>query len=51
MTNLMIVYCDTDREIAGKLCNEGNYENPFPPELFEDYAGRMEKPIPSNRWD
>lgn len=51
MTNLMIVFCDTDREIAAKLCHEGGYENPFPPELFEDYAGRLERPIPSNRWD
>lgn len=51
MTNLMIVFCNTDREIAQKICEEGGYENPFPKELFDDYAGRLERPIPSNRWD
>lgn len=51
MTNLMIVFCDTEREIAEKICDEGAYENAFPKELFNDYAGRLERPIPSNRWD
>ncbi len=50
-TNLLTVLCDTDKEIAQKLCEEGGYENAFPPELFNDYAGRLETPNPANRWD
>ncbi len=30
MTNLMVVFCDTEREIAQKICMEGGYENSFP---------------------
>ena len=37
-TNIVCVFCETDIEIAQKVCQEGGYENPFPPELFEDYA-------------
>ena len=33
------------------MCEEGGYENPFPPALFEDYASRLERPNPSARWD
>jgi tRNA uridine 5-carbamoylmethylation protein Kti12 len=33
------------------VCHEGGYENPFPPELFEDYVGRLERPNPAARWD
>ncbi|CDW82820.1 UNKNOWN [Stylonychia lemnae] len=51
ITNLMVVFCDTDREVAQKLCHEGGYENPFPAEYFEDYANRLERPNQSNRWD
>ena len=50
-TTIAVVFCDTDVEIAGKLCSEGNYENPFPEVLFEDYASRMERPNPAQRWD
>ena len=51
MTTLCLVFCDTDKEIAQKICLEGGYENPFPAALFEDYAGRLERPNPANRWD
>lgn len=47
----MVVFCDTDKEIAQKICIEGGYENPFPEFLFEDYAGRLERPNPGARWD
>ena len=47
----MLVFCDTDIEFAQKVCAEGGYQNPFPPELFEDYAGRLERPNPAARWD
>ena len=30
---------------------EEAYENPFPATLFEDYASRLERPNPANRWD
>ena len=50
-TNIVTVFCDTDVEIAQKVCEEGGYENPFPPALFEDYASRLERPNPSARWD
>lgn len=50
-TNIVTVFCDTDIEIAQKVCEEGGYENPFPPEMFTDYASRMERPNPSARWD
>ena len=50
-TNILTVFCDTEREVAEKLCAEGGYPNPFPEALFEDYAGRMERPNPAARWD
>jgi protein KTI12 len=50
-TNLVTVFCDTEPEIAAKLCHEGGYENPFPVELLEDYIGRLERPNPAARWD
>lgn len=50
-TNLLVVFCDTEIEIAEKICHEGGYENPFPIELFSDYASRMERPNPAARWD
>ena len=50
-TNLMVVFCDTEREIAHKRCAESGYLNPFPVSLFEDYANRLERPNPGNRWD
>ena len=50
-TTLCLVYCDTDREIAGKIAAEGAYDNPFPADLFEDYANRMETPNQGKRWD
>ncbi len=50
-TNLLVIFCDTETEVAQKLCMEGGYENPFPEELFVDYAGRMERPNPAARWD
>jgi len=37
-TTLCLVFCDTDREFAEKVCAEGGYENAFPPDLFTDYA-------------
>ena len=46
-----MVYCDTDKEIAQKICVEAAYDNPFPPNLFEDYANRLETPNPAKRWD
>ena len=51
MTTLTVVFCDTDKEVAAKRCQEGGYENPFPLDLFNDYAGRLERPNSSNRWD
>jgi protein KTI12 len=33
-TTLCLVWCDTDPEIAAKICSEGGYDNPFPEELF-----------------
>jgi len=50
-TTLCTVFCDTEREIAQKICVEGNYENPFPPDYFDDYANRLERPNANNRWD
>ena len=46
-----MVYCDTDKEIAQKICVEGAYNNPFPPNLFEDYVNRLETPNQAKRWD
>lgn len=50
-TNIVVVFCDTDPEIAMKISQEGGYENPFPPELIKDYIGRLERPNPAARWD
>ena len=47
----MVVFCDTEKEVAQKRCMEGGYDNPFPENLFEDYASRLERPNPANRWD
>ena len=48
---MLVVFCDTDKEIAQKRCVEAAYENAFPQELFEDYAQRLERPNEANRWD
>lgn len=50
-TTNCLVYCDTDPDVAGKSAEQGGYENPFPSDFFTDYAQRMEKPNPSQRWD
>lgn len=59
MTTLALVWCDTHRETAKQWCEEaakeeeskGEARDPFPPELFEDYASRLEFPNPAKRWD
>ena len=43
-TTICLVFCDTDVEIAQKIAIDSGYENPFPVDLFEDYAGWMERP-------
>jgi protein KTI12 len=50
-TTICLVFCDTDVDVAAKFAEEGNYENAFPKELFADYAGRLERPNPAQRWD
>lgn len=50
-TTICLVYCNTDIEVAQKFAENGAYDNAFPPELFTDYAQRMEIPIPAQRWD
>lgn len=51
VTTLCLVFCDTDIEMARKICGEGGYENPFPEDLFTDYASRLERPNQGQRWD
>ena len=50
-TTLCLVWCDMDRETAQKIASEGGYDNPFPTNLFEDYANRLEAPNQGKRWD
>jgi protein KTI12 len=50
-TTLCLVFCDTDIEFARKIADDGGYENPFPVEMFNDYASRMERPNQGQRWD
>ena len=50
-TTLCLVFCDTEKETAQKICEEGGYENAFPRDLFEDYASRLERPNQGQRWD
>ena len=54
MTTLCLVFCDTDKETAREWCEsleETKESNYFPPDLFEDYASRMEFPNQAKRWD
>lgn len=51
VTTLCLVFCDTDIEMARKICGEGGYENPFPEDMFTDYASRLERPNQGQRWD
>ena len=54
MTTLCLVFCDTDKETAREWCEsleETKESNHFPPDLFEDYASRMEFPNQAKRWD
>ena len=50
-TTLCLVWCDSDREFAAKIVTAGEYKNPFPKDLFEDYCNRLEKPDQGKRWD
>ena len=50
-TTLCLVFCDSDPEWAKKVCDEAAYDNAFPPELFDNYATRMERPNQGQRWD
>ena len=50
-TTICLVYCDTDPEVAHKIAEAGDYPNAFPAEMFTDYAQRMERPNPAQRWD
>jgi protein KTI12 len=57
MSTLCLVWCDTDRETAREWCENQHKEEqkggdePFPLDLFEDYASRMEFPNQAKRWD
>ena len=54
MTTLCLVFCDTDKETARSWCEsleETKESNHFPPDMFEDYASRMEFPNQAKRWD
>jgi len=50
-TRQATIYCETNRELCQKINEEQNYENAFPPELFEDFCNRLEVPNQGNRWD
>ena len=54
MSTLCLVFCDTDKETAREWCEsqeETKESNHFPPDMFEDYASRMEYPNQAKRWD
>ena len=51
-TTLCVVWMDCPPEEAKQRADTADAElNRFPPELFEDYASRMEAPNAAKRWD
>ena len=50
-TTLAVVFCDLPLHVCQDLCDKGGYENAHPPCLFTEYAQRLERPNPTQRWD